>query len=325
MFARLAILLSLLLLAGRAGAQSPVLPAAPAEYVTDEAHLLSPATISALNRQLHEFESASSSQFLVLVTRRLPPNAELVEYTRRVAAHWRLGQAKRNNGVLLAIFVDDRKARIEVGRGLEGPLPDVIASRILRNELGPRFASGDYNGGVRAAVNAIIAATKQEYRGGGRAAARRLKPEQIGWVAGAAVVGMFIGALVRGLRSAESPALLRLVAGGFGAVAGGFGHGLAMAAFFAAGPPLCGGVLLFTYALLLARSRNHGYGRRGAWSGWGAGPGAFGGGWTGGFGGGGFGGFGGGGSGGFGGGGADSGFGGGGGGSFGGGGASGSW
>ena len=70
----------------------------------------------------------------------------------------------RDNGAVLFVFVGDRKIRIEVGYGLEGALPDALASRIINEEITPRFREGKYEEGVLAGVEAIILATRGEYQ-----------------------------------------------------------------------------------------------------------------------------------------------------------------
>ncbi len=89
------------------------------------------------------------------------------------ARAWRAGQKARNNGLVLFVFPESHAARFEVAYGLEGALPDALAGRILQNEAIPRFRTGDWNGGVHAAVEAAIAATRGEYKGTGRRPARR--------------------------------------------------------------------------------------------------------------------------------------------------------
>ncbi len=69
---------------------------------------------------------------------------------------WKLGQKGKNNGILLLIAVDDRKMRIEVGKGLEGVKPDIIADRIIRNEIAPAFRDQDYDRGVTNGVTALV-------------------------------------------------------------------------------------------------------------------------------------------------------------------------
>jgi uncharacterized protein len=92
------------------------------------------------------------------------PSPSLEDFTIRTAQAWRAGRKKLANGVVLFVFVKDRKVRIEVGYGLEGALPDITAKRIIDEQIVPRFRAGDYAGGVEAAVDAIMAATRGEYK-----------------------------------------------------------------------------------------------------------------------------------------------------------------
>lgn len=80
-----------------------------------------------------------------------------------VVETWGLGQKDRNNGVLLLIALKDRKARIEVGYGLEDRLTDALSRRILEDQLFPAFRKGDYAAGVLATCDGIIAATRGAY------------------------------------------------------------------------------------------------------------------------------------------------------------------
>lgn len=130
--------------------------------VHDEAKVLSGPFVSQLEQILKAHEDSTSNQIAVLIVRSL--QGEVIEdYTLRVAEKWKLGQEKTDNGVLLFIAIDDRKARIEVGEGLEGPLPDALCSQIIRNELAPYFRQDNYEGGVMASVTAITKAIAGEY------------------------------------------------------------------------------------------------------------------------------------------------------------------
>jgi uncharacterized protein len=153
-------------------AKEDTLPAKPTRYVTDRAGVLG-GRAEALNTKLEDFEKETSNQILVWVDRRIPENFTLEEFTVAAARKWQVGQAGKNNGVVLFVFTEDRKMRIEVGYGLEGPLPDALAHRIQEDEILPRFRSGDYPGGIEAGVTAMIAATKGEYKGTGSTVASR--------------------------------------------------------------------------------------------------------------------------------------------------------
>jgi uncharacterized protein len=148
------------LLAAAAAAQEPP---PPETYLADYARLL-PADVGArLNTKLAEFDRDTSNQVVVAIFPELP-SPSLEDFTVRTAQAWRAGRKKLSNGVVLFVFVKDRKVRIEVGYGLEGALPDVTAKRIIDEQLVPRFRAGDYAGGIEAAVDAIIAATRGEYK-----------------------------------------------------------------------------------------------------------------------------------------------------------------
>jgi uncharacterized protein len=142
-----------------------IIPPAPKEHFNDYAHVVSPATATDLNRQLEQFERDTSSQILVTVYPKMQSDSSIEDYTVRVAQSWGVGQKNRNNGAVLFVFVQDRKLYIQVGYGLEGALPDALAKRIIENEIKPHLRNGDFDGGLRAGVTAILQATKGEYKG----------------------------------------------------------------------------------------------------------------------------------------------------------------
>ncbi len=144
------------------------IPPKPDHYFNDYASLVSPQTARQLDQQLENFERETSNQILVVIYKSLPEGAALEEFTQAAFRAWRPGQQGKNNGAILFVFVNDRKAWIQTGYGLEGALPDAICRRIVGDELAPRFQAGDFNGGFTAAVNAMIAATKGEYKGTGK-------------------------------------------------------------------------------------------------------------------------------------------------------------
>ncbi|MEW6258249.1 MAG: TPM domain-containing protein [Pseudomonadota bacterium] len=78
------------------------------------------------------------------------------DYANRLFRYWKLGQAKKNNGVLLLVAPTERKVRIEVGYGLEGILTDAVASTIIRNAIIPSFKAGDMAGGLVKGTDAIL-------------------------------------------------------------------------------------------------------------------------------------------------------------------------
>ena len=124
--------------------------------VVDNAEILAPATRDRLAAALKSHEDKTTNQVVVLTVPTIAPDS-IEEYANRVFTEWKLGQKGKDNGVLVVVVPKDRKMRIEVGYGLEGTLTDAGASRIIRNDMTPQFKSGNYDGGVQAGVDAILA------------------------------------------------------------------------------------------------------------------------------------------------------------------------
>src|SRR5262245_44813617 len=81
----------------------------------------------------------------------------LEDFAIRLAERWRIGDKKLDNGVILLVFVQERRIRLEVGYGLEPVLPDAVASQIIREQIGPRFREGRWADGLMGAVDAVFA------------------------------------------------------------------------------------------------------------------------------------------------------------------------
>lgn len=148
------------------GAVGVEMPPAPSRWVFDEAGFLSVGAASEIDRELEAFEQRQGTQVIVAIFRSLPPGEVLEDWTARVAEAWRVGRARQDDGVVLFVFVEDRALRIEVGRGLEGALTDLEASRILRDALLPRLRTGDPDGAIQLAARALVAAVEGEYAAG---------------------------------------------------------------------------------------------------------------------------------------------------------------
>jgi uncharacterized protein len=129
--------------------------------VNDLAGMLSPEAAQALEQRLADFERETGHQIAVLTIPSLEGDA-LEDFSIRVAEAWKIGKKGFDNGAILLIAQKEHKLRIEVGYGLEGVLPDAIASRIIREVIVPRFRSNDFSGGIVAGVNAILQVAKGE-------------------------------------------------------------------------------------------------------------------------------------------------------------------
>jgi len=132
-------------------------------HINDYAGMLSPERSAALEQQLRTFEQNDSTQIVVLTVPTLG-NENLEEFSIKVAEAWKIGQKGVDNGVILLVAKAERKVRIEVGRGLEGKLTDLVSGRIIRTDITPQFKTGNFDGGITAGVNALMAVVKGEYQ-----------------------------------------------------------------------------------------------------------------------------------------------------------------
>jgi uncharacterized protein len=146
--------------------------------VVDQADILSPATEVALVNQLSNLEQRSSDQLVVATTKSLNQD-EIERYSLELARCWQIGNSSQNNGLMVLIAPNERKARIEVGRGLEDFVKDEEASAIMRKTIIPNFKNGDYDQGVEEGVAAIISElTSDSTAAAARFAASRLQGQK---------------------------------------------------------------------------------------------------------------------------------------------------
>ena len=218
----LPLFLFLLLLPALAGAR-PV--PEPDGYVTDLAGLIDQGTEMKLEQFLREFEQSDSTQLTVLTIPSLE-NAAIEDYALQVAETWGIGQEEQDNGALLLVAQAERRIRIEVGYGLEGRLTDLLAGRIIDNEIAPRFRAENFEGGIVAGVVAMAEAVRGEYQGTGRTAHKKER-NPLGFLALLLFLGpglMFLGGGRRHRRSGVW--FVGPLGGGFGSRGGGrFGGG----------------------------------------------------------------------------------------------------
>lgn len=282
----------------------PALPTLNAPVI-DLSDTLSPTDIVDLDNQIRAIHQAGRAQIGVVIVPSTQPES-IFDYALRLSQQWQLGDVKRDNGLVIVLAVQDRHIQILTGYGLEGVLPDVVLSRIIREQITPEFRNGNYAEGLKVGlkqIDQILQMDPETAQAQATQEQQHYQQDQGDWLSNG--FGIFIALLVIG-------SFLRLFLGHFLAATATGGLGAAAAWFFGMGlfAALILGVVVFIFMLIGitpfmngARARGRGYG------------GGFGGGYSGGFGGG------------FGGGGFGSSGGGysGGGGSFGGGGASGSW
>lgn len=203
-------------------------------YVNDYANLMSPAVRTKLTNELREFERTDSTQLVILTIPTLE-GLTIEEYSIKVAEAWKIGQKGRDNGILFVVANQERKMRIEVGRGLEGKLTDLTAGRIIDLVVKPRLKRGDFNGGFVAGVAALIDVTKGEFK------ADESKPPQ----KKKSFSPLFTILLFGGIGLLIMGSFSRILGGIAGAV------GLPAAAFFALGPSIFTLILLGVLGLAM--------------------------------------------------------------------------
>ncbi len=143
-------------------------------YVNDYAGMISPSVRSKMEGELRAFEQSDSTQIVILTVPSLE-GENIEEFSIRVAEAWKIGQQQKDNGILLIVSKQERKIRIEVGRGLEGKLTDLMAGRIIDQVIKPRFKQGDFNAGFITCAAAVSDATRGEFNAEQRPVQRRQK------------------------------------------------------------------------------------------------------------------------------------------------------
>ena len=158
-----AALLLLTFFSAMPGLRAQSIPDAPNRLVSDYTGTLSKGEQDALEAKLLAFEDSTSNQIAVVLVRSTD-GYEVGDYAVRLAKKWGVGGKKYNNGIVLLAAIDDRSVTIQTGYGMEGVVPDVIAYRIIQNEIKPYFREQNYYKGLDKATDAIISYTKGEYK-----------------------------------------------------------------------------------------------------------------------------------------------------------------
>jgi len=249
----LAILLTLWLPALSADVAAPALT----QRVTDLTGTLTPEQRADFEQRLAALETEKGSQLALLLIPTTQPET-IEQFGIRVVDAWKLGRKGVDDGALILFAKQDRAVRIEVGRGLEGVIPDAIAKRVVEETMIPFFKRGDLHGGLSAGIDRLAALIRGE---------ALPKPEPAVHIKGKGLLAAFMGGVVGGhlLRAVVGPALGGLL-GAAGAALLGLWLGL---------PTLFALILgLFVFLMVAVDTRG---GRHGGWYG-GGGAGGFGGG-----------------------------------------------
>jgi uncharacterized protein len=263
------------------GAQAQVAVPPLRAPVTDLTQTLTAEQVATLDQRLRAFEAQHGSQIAILIVPTTEPET-IEQYSIRVAEAWKLGRRGVNDGVLLLVAKNDRAVRIEVGYGLEGPLPDVIANRITDQVIVPRFRSGDFFGGLSEAVTRLIAVVEGEPlpEPARQPAGRTRGDEGLGSALPLLLLVVFVGG-----------GMLRRALGAFGGASVTAGIAAVLVWILTSTIVIAIGAAVIAFLIALfsggggggwTNPRRRGWG--GGWTGgsWGGGGGGFGGGWSGG-------------------------------------------
>ncbi len=240
-------------------------------HVTDLTATLDAAQKQTLESDLVALEKSKGSQVGVLIVPSTQPE-DIAAYGIRVADAWKLGRKGTDDGVILIVAKNDHRVRIEVGQGLEGPIPDAAAARVIREYIAPRFRANDYYGGIHDALGALTKLINDEplpppltddkgtHRNGGDS----LMPALIA----AWFTALFLRGMLGRVSSAPRAGIVGLGAGGIGWLVSGLlpiGIGAGLLGLFLG---LFGGGGGGGFA---SRGGSGGFGGGGGWSGGGGG------------------------------------------------------
>ena len=267
----------LLLCFGAAAHAQDVLPVpALTERVIDQTGTLTEAQKTALIQKLALIETTRGAQVVVLIVPTTQPE-DIAAYGQRVAETWKVGRRDIGDGLVIVVAKNDRRVNIEVAKTLEGPIPDVLAGRIINEQIKPAFKAGDYAGGLNAAIDRLDKAIAGEAlpapaRQGGNASRGALGGFDLQDLAIFLFVGVPIaGALLTGIFGRKFGSVLT------GGAVGGIAWLLTTSLLVAGGAGL---VALFLVGVMGMGGGRLGGGRGGPiiWGGGGGGGGGFGGG-----------------------------------------------
>jgi uncharacterized protein len=208
-----------------ASAEVPV-PDPPARWATDRANFLSAGAQTALDDRLAAYAQQTGHQLLVYIDH-TTGGVPIEDWGARAFQRWRVGRKGLDDGVVLFIFSDDRRLRIEVGYGLEAQVPDARAAGIIREVLVPRMQAGDAPGAIAAGVGALLKTIGREAPGQQQPADQafdRKPPPPLPWWA-ILVGGVVIALVLMGLATHPALAAWLLFSIASGRGSGGRGGG----------------------------------------------------------------------------------------------------
>lgn len=214
-----------------------------------------------LEQQALALQQTKGSQLQVLMVASTQPET-IEQYTQRVMDQWKLGRKGVDDGVILVVAKDDRRARIQTGYGLEGAIPDAIANRVIQEYLAPKFRTGDYGGGIADATAKLVGLIEGEPLPPPVSDHRSAPDAGSGDWLFALFAAFIVAGLVRGIFG-KAPKLLRSI------FTGGAAGGVALLLSSLVPVAAIAGVFGLFYGLMSVSPGS--YARHGGWGGMGGG------------------------------------------------------
>ncbi len=135
----------------------------PPVAVNDFGNFLEPFQREALEKKIRDYNDSTSSAIVIVTVPDLQ-GYDIAELSLKYLRDWGIGTKEKNNGVLILVSKEERKARIETGSGMEGVLPDITCKHIIDEVMIPNFKANDYYQGFDQTIDAIILAAAGEYK-----------------------------------------------------------------------------------------------------------------------------------------------------------------
>ncbi len=130
--------------------------------VTDYTNTLSPEEQNRLEHKLVDFNNATSTQIAIVIMKSIG-GYDINDYAVQLANNWGIGQKSKNNGILILLAMESHGVSIQIGYGLEGAAPDVLAKRIIENDMIPYFKQGNFFAGLDKGTDTLISLVKGEF------------------------------------------------------------------------------------------------------------------------------------------------------------------
>ena len=219
-----AVVLSAILFASILHAAETPIPSAPTQWVTDTANFMSAGAAASLNSRLQDYEGSSGHQLIVYIAQ-TTGDAPIDDWAVRAFEKWKVGRKGIDDGLVLFIMAADRKLHFEVGYGLEGQVPDAMASRVINDVIVPRIQADDRDGAVNAGMEAVMTVI-----GGGSLPVRqrnegRQRPLTLAQIIFYAIIGLIVLFVFATNPSLALYLLASILSGGNRRGGGGWGGG----------------------------------------------------------------------------------------------------